>query len=332
MKFVLSLSPVETETLTECVINHASHRCRTRAHAVLLSNKGYTINQITDIFSVQRDAVSMWLTQWDKIGLCGLFDAPRVGRPSKLPPEGISFIKDEIEIEPRSPKRVAGRVKEKFDISISSDTVKRILKGLGKTWKRVRTSLKSKQDSTRFAKAKQDISDLQLQHLSGEITLTYFDASGFSLRPVVPYAWQNINEHIMLNSGHSVRYNVLGFMDYECNLSPYVFNGKTDTDSVIACFDDFSSELSNVTWVILDNASVHTAAKFKSNIDKWKLRGLNLFYLPPYSPELNLIEILWRFIKYKWLSLTAYLSPENLQSELTSVLKNVGSKYKITFT
>ena len=66
---------------------------RIRAHSILLSNKSYTINQLADIFMVQRDAVSMWLNLWDKIGLAGLFDAPRSGRPSKLPSDGIDFIK-----------------------------------------------------------------------------------------------------------------------------------------------------------------------------------------------------------------------------------------------
>jgi len=39
-----------------------------------------------------------------------------------------------------------------------------------------------------------------------------------------------------------------------------------------------------------------------------------LHWLPPYSPELNLIEILWRKIKYQWLPLRAYLSFNHLQS------------------
>ena len=331
MKFVQSLNKIEIVTLTECIMNHTNHRSRSRAQAILLSNRKYTINQLSDIFMVQRDTLSNWLTQWDKNGVVALFDSPREGRPPKLPPEGIKFVQQEIEIEPRSPKRVVGRVKAQFGIDISEDTVKRILRGSGKIWKRVRTSLRSKRDAVKFQEAKHSIYSLQQQHESGTITLTYFDASGFSLKPVIPYAWQNINDNIQLNSGHSVRYNVLGFMDLESNLTPYVFNGKTDTDSVIACFDDYSSTLSNPTWVVLDNASVHTSAKFKANIDKWKSRGLNLFYLPPYSPELNLIEILWRFIKYKWLSLTAYLSQDDLYRELMFVLENVGSKYKITF-
>jgi transposase len=331
LKFINKLSLLEIETLTACLSNHHNHRVRIRAHSILLSNKSYTINQLADIFMVQRDAVSMWLNLWDKIGLAALFDAPRSGRPSKLPSDGINFIKTEIEIEPRSPKRVAARVKEKFGIAISDDTVKRVLRDLGKKWKRVRTSLKPKQDPVKFSQAQHDITQLQLQHKIGDINLTYFDASGFSLKPAIPYAWQDINKNILLNAEHSARYNVLGFMSYECKLSSYVFSGKTDSDSVIASFDSFSVGITKPTWVVLDNASVHTSAKFKANIDKWKQLGLNLYFLPPYSPELNLIEILWRFIKYKWLSFSAYLSPNNLQHELNNVLKNVGLKYKITF-
>jgi len=58
---------------------------------------------------------------------------------------------------------------------------------------------------------------------------------------------------------------------------------------------------------------------------------INLISFAHYSPELNLIEILLRFIKYKWLLFTAYLSQDDLYRELTLVLENVGSKYKITF-
>ena len=39
---------------------------------------------------------------------------------------------------------------------------------------------------------------------------------------------------------------------------------------------------------------------------EWAERHLEIFELPSYSPELNLIEILWRFIKYEWLDVKAY--------------------------
>jgi transposase len=55
------------------------------------------------------------------------------------------------------------------------------------------------------------------------------------------------------------------------------------------------------------------------------------YYLPPYSPELNRIEILWRKIKYEWIPFTVYLNFTALKSALLDILNNVGSKYQITF-
>ena len=54
--------------------------------------------------------------------------------------------------------------------------------------------------------------------------------------------------------------------------------------------------------VILDNASVHTAKAIGPLIEQLKKKGLTLYFLPPYSPELNRIEILWRKVKYEWMT------------------------------
>src|SRR2546425_7566937 len=54
-------------------------------------------------------------------------------------------------------------------------------------------------------------------------------------------------------------------------------------------------------------------------------------YLTTYSPELNLIEILWRNIKYAWLPFSAYQCLNALRDALENILKNFGSKYQITF-
>lgn len=69
------------------------------------------------------------------------------------------------------------------------------------------------------------------------------------------------------------------------------------------------------------------------NLNSFQLfnQGLFIKYLLPYSPELNLIEILWRFIKYSWLPFSAYLDFAALKNALDAVLENVGIKYRITF-
>jgi transposase len=55
-----------------------------RAQAILLSEKGFAINQLADIFEVDRDTVSLWLDWWAEYEFDGLADDPRSGRPPIL--------------------------------------------------------------------------------------------------------------------------------------------------------------------------------------------------------------------------------------------------------
>ena len=58
---------------------------------------------------------------------------------------------------------------------------------------------------------------------------------------------------------------------------------------------------------------------------------VHLVYLSAYSPELNLIEILWRQMKYAWLPLSAYLSFDRLCDEVHRLLGSYGTDNAITF-
>jgi len=49
------------------------------------------------------------------------------------------------------------------------------------------------------------------------------------------------------------------------------------------------------------------------------------------SPQLNMIEILWRFMKYEWIELNAYETWESLVSYVEKVLREFGSTYVINF-
>ncbi len=70
---------------------------------------------------------------------------------------------------------------------------------------------------------------------------------------------------------------------------------------------------------------------FKSKALEWRAQRLYVIFLPPYSPELNLIEMLWKKIKYEWLPVTAYQSFQSLTDHVLSVLSNYGERYKISF-
>jgi len=147
----------------------------------------------------------------------------------------------------------------------------------------------------------------------------------------VPYAWQPKGETIEIPSSRSTRINVLGFFKTDNKLESYIFKGAVNSDVVIACFDSFSDTITKKTVVVIDNAPTHTSNAFNANIKKWEEKGLFIKRLPPYSPELNIIEILWRFIKYQWLPFSAYNSLKDLANEIENVLINVGDKFKIKF-
>jgi transposase len=74
-----------------------------------------------------------------------------------------------------------------------------------------------------------------------------------------------------------------------------------------------------------------TSQEFNENIERWKQRGLTIQPIAPYSPKLNIIEIVWQKIKYEWLPFSAYDSCKNLKNELFTILACIGTNLKIAF-
>ncbi len=73
-----------------------------------------------------------------------------------------------------------------------------------------------------------------------------------------------------------------------------------------------SFSLQRQTVVVLDNAPAHVAKRVQERRGFWQQRGLWVFYLPPYSPHLNIVEVLWRKLKYQWLQPQDYLETQTL--------------------
>src|SRR6266852_5593833 len=285
----------------------------------------------TMIYDVDRDTVSTWMKKWEKHGEKSLHDQPRSGRPTTLNAIEKELAKQYIKEEPRSLKNVVERLAQKTAKRLSISSLKRLAKKARLRWKRVRKSLKSLRDPIAFAQCQRELEALQKQEDQGKIDLYYFDESGFTLDPYIPYAWQEPGTVIEIPARKSGRMNVLGFMNRKNDLHPFIFEQSVHTEVVIACFEEFSKTLKKKTVVVMDNASVHTSEEFEECLPKWKKKGLLIKYLTTYSPELNLIEILWRNIKYAWLPFSAYQCLNALRDALENILKNFGSKYQITF-
>jgi transposase len=68
----------------------------------------------------------------------------------------------------------------------------------------------------------------------------------------------------------------------------------------------------------------------RRNTQQWEQQGLYLYYLPPYSPELNHIEILWKQAKYFWRSFR-YLVGDGLRDEVRYIMENYGKAFTVNF-
>ena len=322
----------EIQTLEEMHENHPCHAPRIRAHAILLSHAEFKLSMIASVYNVCRQTVSTWIHAWETKGICGLLDKPRSGRPRILHREAEADALKHINQSPRSLKKVLADLSETLGLTLSLSTLKRVCKRAGLNWKRVRKSLKSKRDPVLFEQSQQQLTLLIEQSQKKQIDLFYFDESGFTLEPCVPYAWQPLGETIKVPSSKSKRLNVLGFMNRECSFTSIVVEGSVTSAVVVASIDHFISTLQRPTALVIDNASIHTSHEFKENIERWQKQGLTIVPIAPYSPELNIIEILWRKIKYEWMPFSAYESFQTLKESLFDILANVGKSYTIEFS
>ncbi len=116
-KFIEELTVEQKSGLQAIMKSEASQRKRMRAHAVLLSARRFSIDQIAAIYEVDRDRVSQWLEWWREFGFEGLADEARRGRPPKLSLEEQAQALKIVGEEPRSVRRavaeIAGRLKKK---------------------------------------------------------------------------------------------------------------------------------------------------------------------------------------------------------------------------
>jgi len=153
-------------------------------------------------------------------------------------------------------------------------------------------SLKGKRNKDEFEFKQGQIESLKELEDSGFIDLYFGDESHFGLTPNVPYAWQRKENPILLPAAKGKFLNVVGLMNRKNKLYFEVLESTFNTDKIICFMDNFVAQTTKITIVILDNSPIHRSKKFKAKIQEWQEQDVYIFFLPPYSPELNLIEIL----------------------------------------
>lgn len=156
------------------------------------------------------------------------------------------------------------------------------------------------------------------------------DEAGFAPQPPNRSAWSKAGETHAVEAKRSKRLNVIGAMLSSGGLVLaklwHSVNGLWFFGFLMA----LAERVTKPTVVILDNASIHTAKALKPYWELLEEKGLRFHFLPPYSPELNRIEILWRKMKHEWLPFQSF-TPAELEDAISNIASGFGTEYKLTF-
>lgn len=130
----------------------------------------------------------------------------------------------------------------------------------------------------------------------------------------------------------SKRLNLFGLMRLDNHLRVYQSEQSLTGEFIVKSLDDFSAKAhSRPVVIVLDNGPIHRCQAVYDQQAKWEKQEVYLHFLPAYSPHLNPIEILWRFIKYRWLHKRHYRSWSCLKEAVFSIVRKFGVDYQINF-
>ncbi|MFP3089317.1 IS630 family transposase [Treponema sp. TIM-1] len=160
----------------------------------------------------------------------------------------------------------------------------------------------------------------------GFIELFFVDASHFVMGGFTGRLWSRVRCFVKTASGRS-RYNVLGALNF-CGKKISTVTNEThiSAEQVIRLMDKLRKTYKDkVLALVLDNAAYQRCAKVTEYA---KEHGIGLIFLPPYSPNLNLIERYWKLVKGEVLNATYHGTFEEFKRAIDTCIAETEGKYK----
>ena len=154
----------------------------------------------------------------------------------------------------------------------------------------------------------------------------FCDASHFVFGAFLCYLWCFVRFFLRTPAGRK-RHNVLGALDYVSKQLTTVVN-TTYINALTVCelLQTLTDRYPGTPMtLVMDNARYQRCALVQ---EKAKALGIELLFLPSYSPNLNLIERVWKFVKAECLGGKHYENFEQFQQGINDCVSNLSSKHK----
>jgi transposase len=303
--------------------------------ALDLAQRGWTQRDIAVALDASEGAVSRWLAAARRSGPEALRSHPGPGPSAKLSPEQLRLIPDFLwhgaeaygfRGDVWTCERVAGVIGEEFDISYSKSQVSRLLKCLGWT-PQVPITRAIQRDEEAIERWRVDSWPALKEKARRERRdLVFVDESGFYLLPgvVKTYApkgrtpivdeWQT-RDHLSVMGGVTPQGKVYSLV------RPTSLNGLHSIEFLVH-LGRLGADRLLVVW---DGSPIHRRAEVKAFVAEAG-DAIHLEPLPPYAPDLNPVEWLWRHLKEVEMRNLTCLDLEQLHMELHLALGRVRQK------
>ena len=188
-------------------------------------------------------------------------------------------------------------VHEQFGVDYSTETLRRVLRHLGYSWKKARKLLARANTLARLLFLRQLLPLLE-QAKQGRLLLAYCDEAHVHCDCDLGYAWGRRGEPLFIHStspGLSYKSSFYGFYLFPLARVHIWPSSHADSDQTLLMLDRLRQEYPHQRLVLLwDGASYHRTQAVR---DRAAALGISLLPLPGYSPDFMPVEALWRWLR-----------------------------------
>ena len=295
----LSLLPEERKDLVRLGKQIKDVKGAIRVRVILALDAGYTNKEVADILLLDKDTVSKWQKKYQKRQFFSdWLKEYYAGYNGKLTKEQIEEIEGFVEKHTVTDSReVVKFIKEKYAKDYTITGVTKLLHRLGFVYKQV-VMIPGKLDELKQEVWLKEYKTLEENKKEDEVILF-----GDGVHPThnihKTKAWikKGEDKQIKTNTGRG-RLNINGVLDMENFTVTTHFSETINAQETMKLLDKIQLVYKDKTtiYLIIDNARYYKNKEVTAYLEKEGCR-IKLKFLPSYSPNLNFIERLWKFMK-----------------------------------
>lgn len=305
-------------------LNHPDPIVQKRMHCLRLKYRGYENWLIADVLEISRNTVGNYLKLYEQVGFEGLKVLHYRGPTSKLdkhqPKVESSFRQD----PPRSVREASVRIKKLTGIKRSASRVRAFLKRMGMS-PLATGQIPAKADPERQKQfLEQTLEPLLQKAQAGKCHVLFLDSAHFVLAAFVAVVWCFERVFVKTAPGR-FRLNVIGAIHATNQELTALYNDTyINSLTVVELLEAIAIKYAKLPiHIILDNARYQHCQFVK---DAALRLNITLVFLPPYSPNLNLIERLWKFIKAEVCAANHFKDAKTFQNAIVDFLNQLDRK------